>query len=269
MESALEEIEFLSLSANRVRVLQLLAEETHTRRELREKTDASQPTLGRILRDFRERTWIRKDGSDYAATATGRLVARGFTDLLDVLETERELRDVVPWLPADALGFDLRHLSDATITTPSRTRPNAPVQRVLELLDGAKRTLIFSHAFNEQSLDVIREQVLGGSQTFRGVFSPTAIDALAEDSALRRSLEDLVDTGDAAIRLSDREIPLAVTVADDVVHLLLRDENGILRAAVDTDDPAVLSWALDEHEEYWERAATLDAETLAARSGGD
>jgi predicted transcriptional regulator len=267
MESAIEEIEFLALSPNRVRVLELLAEQDRTRRELSERTDASQPTLGRILRDFQDRAWITRDGSDYRATATGRLVADGFTDLVDIVETERKLRDVVTWLPADALGFDLRHLSDATITVPSRTRPNAPVQRILELLGDADRTLIFSHAFNEQSLEVIQRAVREGTQTFRGVISPAAIDALAGDSRLRESLQELIAAENATVRLSDDEIPLAATVADDVIHLLLRDENGILRASVDTDDPAVLAWAEETHERYWERSSPLDETTLAERTG--
>jgi len=119
MESALEEIEFLALSANRVEVLGPLAEGRHTRNELATATGASQATLGRILGDFKDRSWIRHDGSEYVATATGRLVAEGFTDLQEILETEgKKLRDIVDYLPTHAMDFDLRRLSDATITVP-------------------------------------------------------------------------------------------------------------------------------------------------------
>ncbi len=48
MESALDEIEFLALSQNRVDALRYLAERPHSRRELVERTGASQATLGRI-----------------------------------------------------------------------------------------------------------------------------------------------------------------------------------------------------------------------------
>lgn len=258
MESALEEIEFLALSANRVEVLRLLAADRHARSDLAGATGASQATLGRILADFEERSWIRREDGEYVATATGRLVAEGFTDLLEILETEGKLRDVVRYLPTHAMEFDLRRLADATITVPSQTRPNAPVQRVMDLVGDADEVRVFSHAFNEQSLALVRERTTGGEGTFRGVFSRSAIDALADDSGLRGQLASLLDADAAAIRVREEGIPLAVTVADDVVHLLLRDENGVLRASVDTDDPAVRSWAQDTFDHYWRTASPLD-----------
>ena len=259
MESALAEIEFLTLSANRIAVLEALAEEPHTRSDLAEATGASQPTIGRILRDFEERRWITRTEREYEATATGRLVAAGLTDLLAILETEEKLRPVMAWLPADVMTFDLRRLHDATITVPSRTRPNAPVQRALEMLREAEGVRACSHAFNEQSLAVIRKQVIGGRQTFEGVFSRTAIAALAEDDSLDTQLRELASSNGAAIRIHPEEIPIAITIADDQVHLMLRDDDGVLQAAIDTDDPEVLSWARSVHESYWSEAKPLES----------
>ncbi|WP_435102202.1 helix-turn-helix transcriptional regulator [Halarchaeum sp. P4] len=263
MESALEEVEFLARSPNRVEVLRLLAEDRHTRTELAEATGASQATLGRILTDFQERAWVRRAGSEYVATATGRLVASGFTDLLDIIETERELRDVVEYLPTHAMDFDLGHLADATVTFPSETRPDAPVKRVVDLIGDASEVAVFSHAFNERSLSAVHERVTAGAATFRGVFSEHAIDALADAPDLRALLEDLLAHDDAAVRVHGEGIPLAVTTADETVHLLLRDENGVLQASLDTDDDAVRSWANDTFDHYWRSAAPLDADELA------
>ena len=263
MESALEEIEFLALSANRVEVLRLLSEGRHTRDDLAAETGASQATLGRILGDFDERSWIRREDGQYVATATGRLVADGFTDLLEIMETESELRDVVRYLPTHAMDFDLRRLADATITVPSQTRPNAPLQRVLDLARDADEVRIFSHAFNEQSLSLAHERAASGEQSFRGVFSRSAIDALAEDDELRERLAALLETDCAAVRVKEEGIPLAATVADDVVHVLLRDENGVLQASVDTDDDAVRSWAKDTFDHYWRTATPLEPGELS------
>jgi len=262
METALEEIEFLALSPNRAEVLRLLAQRRHTRRDLAGETDASQATLGRILGDFEERAWVRKESGGYVATATGELVASGLTDLLSILDTERDLRPIVSYLPTDAMAFDLRHLADATITTPSGTRPNAPVQRVLDLLDDADDVRVFSHAFNEQSLTVVHERTAASDQTFQGVFSRSAIEALAADSALREQLLDLIATDGVEIRLCENEIPLAVTLADDAVHLLVRDENGILQASIDTDDSAVRQWADETFADYWASAAAIEPSDL-------
>jgi predicted transcriptional regulator len=262
MEEELEDIEFLALSPNRVTVLARLSEESKTRRELADATDASQATIGRILQDFEDRSWIERSGGEYVATPTGTLVADGFTEMLDVFEVESRLRDVVEYLPADALDFDLRHFGNATITVPSQTRPNAPVRRVLDLLRDADDVRVFSHAFNVQSLTVLEERTTDGEQTFEGVFSRDVVDALADEPGLRRRLVSLLETGDADVRVCEEEIPLAVTVADDVVHLLLRDENGVLRASVDTDDPVVRRWADETFARYQDAATPLDRRTL-------
>lgn len=262
MESALAEIEFLALSPNRVETLRLLAERSYTRRELVAETGASQPTVGRILGDFEERSWVVREGSTYRATATGRLVASGFDDLLAILDTEAKLRPVVRWLPTETMSFDLDHLTAGTVTTPSQVRPNAPVKRALDLLRDADEVRIVSYAFNEQSLDVVVDRVDAGEQTFRGVFSADAIDALADDSRLRHQLRSLLDSDRASVRITDEEIPLAATVADSVVHLFLRDDRGILQASLDVDEPAVSAWADDLFTHYWETATPLDTDRV-------
>ncbi|MFC5970538.1 helix-turn-helix transcriptional regulator [Halomarina salina] len=268
MDTALEEIEFLARSENRVAVLRALDDAPATRRELGDRIDASQPTLGRVLNDLADRQWISYDGTRYEATATGRLVAEQFTALSETLATELRLRPVVEWLPEASMGFDLRHLADATITIPTQTKPGAPVHRVLELLRATDHVRIVSHALNEQSLDVVRRRVVAGEQSVEGVFSQTALDAVASDDALRGQLRDLLASPDAEIRLHDERVPLAVTITDDRVHLLLRDDDGFLRAAVDTDDEVVRDWAEEAYDRYWAAATPLDPSDLDADSLG-
>lgn len=260
-DASLEEIEFLALSANRVDVLRLLSEGRYTRTELADETGASQATLGRILGDFDERSWITRDGSEYTATATGRLVAAGFTDLQEILETERRLRDIVEFLPTEEFGFDIRRLADATITVPTQTRPNAPLQRLLSLLQDATEVRAFSHAFNEQNLTTVQERTSADEQTFEGVFSRNAIDALAADPSLREQLLDLLATDRAAVRVRD-DVPVAAMLIDDIVYLLVRDGHGVLRASIDIDDAEVRSWARDTFESYWESATPLEGDDL-------
>ncbi|KDE60270.1 IclR family transcriptional regulator [Halostagnicola sp. A56] len=262
MDRALEEIEFLALSPNRIAVLNALRNAPATRRELEDSTGASQPTLGRILRDFEDRNWIARTDEGYDVTATGRLVAAGFTDLREIVETELTLRDVVPWLPTDEMDFDLLALRDATITVPSQTRPGAPVSRVTETIRGADSVRIVSHAFNERSLETIHRGVSEDEQRFDGVFSTTAIDALADDPSLGDLLRDLLETDRAAVRVVDGDVPHAVTIADDVLSLMVRDDDGVLQAALDTDDERVRAWGRDLHERYWDRARPLEASDL-------
>jgi len=262
MEETLAEIEFLALSPNRVTVLESLAAGPRTRSELAEATGASQATLGRILGDFEDRDWVVRTEGAYAATATGRLVAEGFRDLLDVMAAERELRDVVAYLPTEAMEFDLRHLADARIVTPSQTRPNAPLQRLLELMRGADSVTAFSHALNDQSLSVVAERL--GEQEFEAVLTRGAVDSLTADDGLRERLRRVISAPSAGIRVADDDIPVAVTIADDVVNLLVRDDRGVVQAAIDTSDPAVREWAERRYEAHRVNSAPLAADDLGA-----
>ncbi len=261
MDSVLEEIEFLALSANRVDVLTTLAERPHTRQELEAVTGASQPTLGRIIRDFTERHWIERQAGTYEATATGRLVADGVSELYDILETETTLRGIVEWLPTDALSFDLRHLKGATITVPSQTRPSAPVGRVVDLIRQSTEVNVLSHAFNERTLEAVTHWVTAGGQ-FSGVFSASAIEPVAEDAVLARQLRTLLKAEGASIRIADGAVPVAVTITDDAVSLLLRDDTGRLQASLDTESETVRSWATTTQQRYWEAARPLEASSL-------
>lgn len=258
--SAIEEAEFLARSDNRVAVLRLLADERHSRAALAEAVDVSQATLGRILDDFRERSWIRHDGTGFVATATGELVATAVGDLLDTLAAEQTLRDVIRYLPTHAMEFDLRRLADAEITTPSRTRPSAPLQATTALIDDATDLRAFSHTFNEQSLAQVHDRVTAGDQTFAGVFSRRAYTGLAaQPDAWERTLA-LIDHPDAELRVREEGVPLAVTLSDDRVNLLVRDEEGLLQAALETTDEAVLAWAADNFDHYWRTATTVNRE---------
>lgn len=256
MEQALEEVEFLVRSSNRVAVLQLLADGGRTRKELAAKAGVSQATLGRILRDFQEREWVTQDGSTYRATPTGELIASGFQEFTTILEIEQRLRDIVTYLPEEFQEFDLRQLADATVVTPSRIRPDAPLQRLLELLDDASDVVAVSHTFNEQALAVVTEQTTAGTMTFEGILSQTAIDGLLEDPDLREQFQTLVGHDTVTIRVRP-EVSFAIMLIDETVCFLIRDQEGILRASIDTESEAIRSWASGKIEHAQDTAEVL------------
>jgi predicted transcriptional regulator len=263
MDTTLSELEFLARSENRVQVLQLLATDSHTRGELGETTGASQATLGRILEDFRARSWVRREGEGYVTTATGQLLAEGLADMLTTLETERNLRDIVPYLPTSAQGFDLTQLADATITVPTQTRPTAPLQRVLERMRSADTLRAVSHTFNERSLGVITEQVTAGKQRFEGVFAEETIEPLAADEDAWSTLTTLAASDNAQLWTRSADVPLAATVSDGTVTLLLRDDDGLVQAALETERMAVREWVTDTVDRYKETATPFTPASYA------
>lgn len=255
-EDALSEAEFLARSPNRLAALRAATEEPRTRGAIASAIDASQPTLGRVLEDLTERGWLARGPAGYRRTATGQLVLDAFTGLLGTLSLERRLREVAPHLPTSAFDFGLDRFAGAAVTTPTPTRPDAPVRRMTELLSRTDHVRVLSYALNESKLDLMAERV-GGGLTVEGVFARDAIDAVAADPRLGAELRELLDHADAAIRVHDGDVPVALEITDDRVHLLCRDD-GIVRAAVDTDDPTVREWAAATHERYWTGSDPVD-----------
>ncbi len=258
-------MEFLARSEHRLAVLQAVAEATHTRRELSETTGASQATLGRIIEDFDARSWLTQTEAGYTATATGRLIAAATDELLTTFETEQKLRDIVEYLPTETISFDLRRLDDATITVPTQTRPSAPLRRLLDRMRTADRLRAFSHTFNGRSLETVTKQVIDGTQTFDAVFGETAIDALATDDQLWERLTTLAAADDARLRVRPDGVAAAATVSDDTVTFLLRDENGVVQAAVESTDPAIRTWAVETFDRYLETAVPFEPSEYAPR----
>ncbi|WP_174786361.1 MULTISPECIES: helix-turn-helix transcriptional regulator [Haloprofundus] len=259
MTDPLEEIEFLARSQNRIAVLDAVASGPHTRRELEDAVGASQPTLARILRDFEERRWVEREGTQYVPTPSGSFVAASFTDLLSNVETEVHIRPVVQWLPTAHLDVDLARFGDARITRPTRTSPNGPLKRALELSARAETQLVASYVLNHEMLETLHGAVVEGTQSLRGVLSRETVETLRDDPASQRRLRELLSCEDADLRLAEEPIPFAVGVADETVFFFLRDDDGLLRALLESTDSEIREWAVRAVDDYWNRGVGVDA----------
>ncbi|WP_323173539.1 ArsR family transcriptional regulator [Natrialba sp. PRR66] len=254
MATPLDEIEFLARSEYRGVVLEALVEEPLTRGELREATDASQPTLGRVLDELETRHWIDRDDRRYEIMPAGRIVSKAFTALYETLATEGKFREITPLLPLEVMDFPFTCLADATVITPTRADPSAPINRNLDLLTQATRVRSLSHSFVDQALRVIIERTVEETQTFEGVTTQHAIDGLA--SADVRA----VLTAENGQLYVHREIPPSVGMAiiDRSVTFLVRDEQAVLRALIVTDDETVRTWAEETFERHKHEAEPAD-----------
>lgn len=249
MGSSLEDVEFLSRSAHRVAVLDALADGPRGRDDLREETGASDPTIGRILGDFDERGWTRRDGHEYSLTDPGAYVAEHFSSLLERMSTERRLRDVWPLLPGQLDGFTLDLVSEAVITTIEPGDPYAPANRCASFYPESDRVRGFDAALTApHTFEQLAELVLGGLD-IEFVLSPE----------LSRNLRASYPEADRAVTESDNnttwwhdDLPLCrVVVFDDRVGVGGYDpSSGVLAVYVDSDAPELREWAVATFERY-------------------
>jgi predicted transcriptional regulator len=261
--SAIGDISYLVRSEHRVTVLEALAERPRTRSELRELTGVSSSTIGRTLREFDERCWIRRTDHEYEATQLGGFVAAGITSLIDRLETERRLRDVWHWLPGDIRELRPETLSDAVVTVAAVDDPYRPVNRFVDLLRETERFRFvgFDLGLLEPCRDELCDRIIDGMET--EIIDPPAVARYIRTTYPEKSDRTLA-SGNLTVLLHEELPAYGVFLFDDRVGICgYNPGSGTVRLLIDTDSTAVREWAKATYESY-----RRDARPLALEAPG-
>lgn len=257
----LDDIEYLARSEHRVTALTALARRPQRRADLLAMTGVSQSTIGRTLRAFEERRWIRRDGRHYEATRLGAFVAAGMETLIDRLETEQTVRDVWHWLPDESSGFTVELCSDAVITTAEADNPYRPVNRFLSLLRETDRfTFVgFDLALLEPCMEELCQRIVDGMET--EIIDPPTVVEYIRSNYPERSTEAL-ESGNLTLRVHDDLPSYGVGIFDDRVAISGYDpDSGTVRVLIDTDASEAREWAESVYESYRRENPTLALET--------
>ncbi|ELZ17217.1 transcriptional regulator [Haloterrigena salina JCM 13891] len=255
----LEEIEFLARSEHRVAVLEALAERPTSRAELRTKTGASASTIGRTLRAFDERNWIRRDGDRYEATQLGAFVAAGLRELLARLEIERALRDSWQFLPEES-GFTVEMASRAIVTVAEPDAPYRPVNRFAALLERTNRFRFVGTdvALLEPCKDELRRSIVDGMEA--EIIDPPAVAEYIL-SNYREHCSAALESGNLSVSVHDDVPPYGVSLFDDRIAVSGYDpDSGMVRLLIDSDAPEARDWAESTFASYRRDARPLALE---------
>jgi predicted transcriptional regulator len=178
--NSVADVDFLSGSANRVRVLELLSEAVYTRRELQETIGVSRSTVNRILDDFEARGWVEFDGRRYHASPPGALLSAAFGSLLATAEQVAKLVVVVRSLSPD-VDFDPLHLANAEITVPNRSDVVAPARRSAEYMRRSRHVRLLVPFYTLDSLQANRDAVVEDGQSLEAVLTTGVLALIAAD----------------------------------------------------------------------------------------
>ena len=262
-DSPLDDIEFLARSEHRVDALDALARRPRGRADLRELTDVSRSTIGRTLREFEDRHWIRRDGQQYEATQLGAFVASGMRDVIGRFETERKLRDVWQWLPFEEDGFTIEMASDAIVTVAETDDPYRPVNRFESLLRGTDRLRFvgFDLALLEPCRDELARRIVDGMQT--EIIDPPSV-ARYILTTYPEHCSGPRESGNLTVRLHDDLPPYGIAIFDRRIAISGHNpESGTVRVLIDTDIPAAREWAESMYDSCRRESQPLALETTA------
>ncbi|MFC4359135.1 helix-turn-helix transcriptional regulator [Halobium salinum] len=266
MGSAIQAIEFLARSEHRVATLEALSEERHDRRDLRAATGASDPTIGRVVRDFEDRSWVTRDGPQYELTALGEFVTERFLELRRGMGTAETLREVWQWLPREMEGFAVEQFEDAVVSYPGPNYPYTPVERVTRLLESTESIRgLGTTLYKSGNLDVFCRRVVEGMET-EYIYSPPVLRAIVEwnpELAARAFERD-----NCTVFLHDAlpdDARCGLNVMDDCIGICGHDpDTAQLRAVIDTASPEAREWAEAVYDRCLEEARPVEAEELDA-----
>lgn len=264
MSDALDDVEFLARSENRVAVLRTLESQPKSRSTLQEEAGVSRVTIGRILDDFEERGWVTKTPNrEYALTPTGQMIAGGFDEVLQTVETATHLDSVVQWLPTETMSFDLRRLGGAEIVLPTGPDPAAPTRRAGERLHKTSDVRLLMSVIVSEVVEACWDATVNGDQQLEAVFTPDVIETITTDTTMAPKLKQMMESENVTVYRSERSFPHILGLLDDITAFGVTDEENLPRAYFETTDGAVREWAEATYERHREAAVPI-AETMSS-----
>lgn len=263
MKRALGDIQFLANSTNRVRILDTLATEPATRRELQDSTGIPRSTTARVLDEAEDRGWVASEGSHYEITPMGEAMVSEFSAYIETTKGLQHLGRAIDWLPKPAHTLDFRCFRDAEITTPTEDNPTAAFDRAMELIRSANEYRGLTQNSLPEYMKTICDRVVSGHLDFQGVIEASFIEALRNDPDRAARWHDIAH----GMWLYDGHVPINMHIVDGtaLIWLCAKNESGeevVIKGVLESEHPAVVSWAESLYNEYQTEAEPLDPKVL-------
>ncbi|WP_255152509.1 helix-turn-helix transcriptional regulator [Halorarius halobius] len=251
----MEGLRFLARSETRPAVLQALEEGATTRRELRERVDASRSTVSRSLDRMVEFGWVLDGNGSYRLTPLGRHAAATFAEARESFETAARLAPLLGRVPAGAFDLSPADLADAEVTTATAMEPLAPIERVTEIRADSETVRELSSVVARNSAEQVVARADAGDTDHELVLTADLVASLTDSSDYGDAFEATRDAVD--VYVYDGEFPFLLTLLDDRVAFGVVSADDTPEALVESTDPEVYAWAESTYRDYREAADPL------------
>lgn len=273
---ALDHLAYLTRSEHRVQVLDALTETIpkpgldtpgYVPRELRDRTDASEATVNRILNEFEERGWAERDASgEYIATPIGQSIALEFAPLVESMEAINHLGEAVALLPLTELTISLQHFRAATVREPKAPQPRDIDMFLTEFLSESSTFDILCYVpGTAELLDDLTERIAAGSLDSVQILAERLVDFYADvgEDEVQEEARDHLEAG-AEWYVYDGHMPCNMFIFDDTVVFENSQVNGIRDGTtIVSRNGVVREWALDVFDRYQAASTEFTVADLA------
>ncbi len=224
------------------------------KRGLADELSVSRPTAHRIITSFEELGVIGRRDGRYELTRYGEAIGEAALAYRDDVTTATALKVLLDDLPEN-VDFDYRLFSDAVVTEATYDDPFRPMNRFVELLEGAERIMAFNRSFLEPMyIELAHERIEAGTRV-DVVYDPKVVELVLEEYSTIATAAFESDNVTASIH---EELPIALAVFGDRVGVGIHtDSIGLPIAWIDTDDPEAVAWGEGLFERYRSEATSL------------
>jgi len=255
------DIEFLSRSMNRLRVLVQLSKAPRSQSDLQRELAIPRTTLRRNLIQLAERQWIEERPSEnvYRILPPGEVFTESFCELLRDAETADRLASFTEYF-SGSIPLNTETLRDCDITCCAE-RPYAPVIRFDTLLNETDSFSVVLPSINPTYADTIEARILDG--TGQEVVVPTdvletlrteylsVLDAFSETESARLFVSE--ETPAAGFGLLDNYVTVATYSQNRRMHSLLEASR---------EQSAVVDWTERCYSSYKQTAEDVHLEEI-------
>lgn len=252
-----DNIEYLTSSCNRVKVLGALTERAGEARQLREEIGMPRSTFRRILSELEDRGWVERTDGVYHATPLGEYVEAYFTDCVDTMGTVDRLAEFYEYAPFSEIDVEFEVLAESRVVVSEDYRPHAPIEEYLRAVEEADEIRALSPVISELYSEKYYEAITQRGTRVENVIRDRVAETILEN--WRGRMEEVRGHGNTETYVYEGEIPFGLMVADGVVYLTGHDDGGVMQVLVVNDADEMVGWAEDYLESY-----KRDAEPFAA-----
>jgi len=246
--------EVFELFAKRRDLVETLAEEPLTQRELVARSSASQSTVSRALSSLRELHVVSRSAGTYELTPHGRLLLGTFRDYVRETEDLFRASPVVAALPSD-VDLDAAVLDGATISRSKPHAPDAAIRPLIDVKQEATRLRSCTPVVWTAMVRTVTEQIATNDLSAEIVMTE---DVAEELSSLYANHQTAYGTGRLRLYTLPGELPyglsLTETPTETYAGITVRLESDVWGTIVNTNEAAI-DWVETRFDEVVERAA--------------
>ncbi|MFB6126091.1 MAG: hypothetical protein ABEJ79_02150 [Halolamina sp.] len=212
-----EEINFLTRSENRGRLLETLTEGAHTEHELVDRTGISRVTVNRALDAFRERGWAQRVGEEYTTTKVGEMLAVDCVRFRETADLACRLGPVIDLLPLEGwISISRRWRRRRSLIRRTTTYSRRSIGG-LHSFGSPDQLRLFTYRSGRMVAELIREEIVAGTLEMEAILAPSELERLQTDRRTCEAKQGLLEAG-ATYYMAGEEPPkpYSIGMLDDI-----------------------------------------------------